>query len=83
MPKICSSARSVHPISVSPVRALGRLVFSLRDDAEQDPAYPAALERLTIAGRWRPVFTTASFRSMPYGEPEITRRVHVYERTEN
>lgn len=58
----------------------GRLVFSLRDDATQDPAYPAALERLTQADAWHPVFATEPFHSMPYGEPEVRHRVHVYER---
>ena len=54
------------------------LVFSLRCDAKQDPAYPAALDRLEKAGLWQPVFATEGFRSMPYGEPEILHRIHVY-----
>ncbi len=61
-------------------RPSGRLVFSLRDDATQDPAYPAALERLTQSGAWRPVFATAPFQSMPYGEPDVFHCIHVYER---
>ena len=58
----------------------GRLVFSLRDDATQDPAYPAALERLAQASAWHPIFATEPFQSMPYGEPEVLHRIHVYER---
>lgn len=54
------------------------IVFSLRDDPAQEPEYPAALDRLEQAGAWTPVFATPSFQSMPYGEPEISHRVHVY-----
>ena len=55
------------------------VVFSLRDDPAQDPAYPAAVRRLEEAGAWRPLFVTASFHSLPYGEPDITHRIHVYQ----
>jgi SAM-dependent methyltransferase len=55
------------------------IVFSLRDDPAQEPDYPAAVARLEAEGRWRPLFSTPSFRSMPYGEPEITHRIHVFE----
>jgi len=55
------------------------IVFSLRDDSAQEPEYPEAIKKLTDAGLWREVFTTDSFHSMPYGEPQITHRVHVYE----
>ena len=57
----------------------GRVVFSLRDDPAQDPAYPAAVRAHAEAGRWREVFSTEGFRSMPYGEPEVSHRIHVYE----
>ena len=56
----------------------GLIVFSLRNDPGQDPAYPAALERLEAAGAWQPVFATAGFQSLPYGEKEVSHRVHVY-----
>lgn len=59
-----------------------RIVFSLRDDPAQEPEYPAMLDRLTAVGRWHSVFTSASFRSMPYGEPQISHRIHIYEVTE-
>ena len=55
------------------------IVFSLRDDPAQEPDYPGALLRLTASGAWRETFVTESFKSMPYGEPEISHRVHVYE----
>ena len=55
------------------------IVFSLRDDPAQEPEYPETVKKLTDDGLWREVFSTASFHSMPYGEPEITHRVHVYE----
>jgi len=54
------------------------IVFSLRDDAAQEPAYPAMLARLERDGAWSPVFCTDSFKSMPYGEPDVTHSVHVY-----
>ncbi len=54
------------------------IVFSLRDDVKQEPEYPQMVERLETEGAWTPVFRTGSFHSMPYGEPEVTHRVHVY-----
>lgn len=57
----------------------GLVLFSLRADAGQDPDFPGAVARLEAAGLWREVFSTAPFQSMPYGEPEITHRLHVYE----
>ena len=56
----------------------GLIVFSLRDDAAQEPDYPAAVERLAQAGAWEEVFTSDSFQSMPNGEPEVSHRIHVY-----
>jgi SAM-dependent methyltransferase len=55
------------------------IIFSLRDDPGQEPEYPAALQRLEKEGAWAPVFQTPGFRSMPYGEPEVEHRVHVYQ----
>lgn len=54
------------------------IIFSLRDDREQEPEYPEMVENLEREGIWSPVFRTESFHSMPYGEPEVTHRVHVY-----
>ncbi|MEZ5924629.1 MAG: class I SAM-dependent methyltransferase [Hyphomicrobiaceae bacterium] len=56
----------------------GHFVFSLREDAGQLPEYPAALERHEKAGNWEPVFRTARFQSMPYGEKDVSHRIHVY-----
>ena len=42
----------------------------------------AALARLEAAGAWRPVFATAPFASMPYGEPDIRHQIHCYEVTQ-
>ncbi len=55
------------------------IIFSLRSDAGQDQKYAEACNRLEAAGRWRHVFSTGSFVAMPYGEPEVTVRIHVYE----
>ncbi len=57
----------------------GRLVFSLRCDAGQHPGYAAACDRLEAGGRWRHIFSTGEFLAMPYGEPDVISRVHVYE----
>ncbi len=57
------------------------IIFSMRDDPAQEPQYPETVTALAEAGLWRKVFSTESFYSMPYGEPEITHRVHVYEVT--
>ena len=54
------------------------IVFSMRDDPLQDPEYPAMLIKLENEGKWEPVFKGVSFLSMPYGEPEVTHRIHVY-----
>ena len=56
-----------------------RIVFSLRSDDGQKPEYPAAIDGLTQAGAWTHVFSTKSFHSMPYGEPDVLHQVHVYE----
>lgn len=56
-------------------------IFSLRSDAAQDPYYAETCDRLEAAGRWRHIFSTGDFVSMPYSEPDITGRIHVYEVT--
>ena len=56
-------------------------IFSLRDDPAQEPEYPAVIEQHTNAKRWRHIFSTESFHSMPYGEPTVTHQVHVYQKT--
>lgn len=57
----------------------GRVVVSMRVDADQLPAYPERLDYHEHAGRWRKLFETPSFRSMPITEPEIAHQVYVYE----
>lgn len=54
------------------------ILFSMRDDPLQEPEYPATVKRLEDEGKWEPVFIGAGFHSMPYGEPDITHRIHVY-----
>lgn len=56
------------------------ILFSLRDDPGQMPAYPARVEALTEAGSWTEVWTSPSLHSMPYGAEEITHRIHVYQK---
>jgi SAM-dependent methyltransferase len=58
----------------------GLFVFSMRNDPDQEPGYPAALEHHTNVGNWRHIFSTDGFQSMPYGQPTITHQVHVYEK---
>ena len=58
----------------------GLFVFSMRNDPDQEPGYPAALEHHTEAGNWRHIFSTEGFQSMPYGQQEVTHQVHVYEK---
>ena len=55
------------------------IIFSMRDDSLQEPEYPAMLDKLEKEGKWESVFCGDSFHSMPYGEPEITHRIHVYQ----
>ena len=54
------------------------IVFSMRDDAMQEPEYPAMINRLDDEGKWELEFKGDSFHSMPYAEPEITHRIFVY-----
>ena len=55
------------------------IVFSLRSDTGQDPAYAETCDRLEAEGRWRRIFSTADYLAMPYSEPDIVMRIHVYE----
>lgn len=57
----------------------GLVIFSMRDDPGQRPEYPAHVAALSEAGRWREVFRTPAFASIPIGEPEVHHRVHVQE----
>ena len=57
------------------------IVFSLRDDPVQEPAYPARVATLTEVGAWTEVWTSPSLQSMPYGAEDITHRIHVYQKS--
>jgi len=59
-------------------RVGGLIVFSLRVDEAQEPAYPAAVQALAAARRWRHEFETDDFATMPIGEPDVRSRVYVY-----
>jgi SAM-dependent methyltransferase len=54
------------------------IIFSLRDDPLQDPEYPEMLIKLESEGKWESIFKSNSFHTLPYAEPEITHRIHVY-----
>jgi SAM-dependent methyltransferase len=56
----------------------GAIIFGLRVDDGQDPAYPAAVAEHEKTNRWSKVFETQTFASMPLGEPEVIHKVFVY-----
>jgi predicted TPR repeat methyltransferase len=57
----------------------GLLIFTMRDDPEQNPAYPARLDALLLSGAMKEIFRTDPFASLPTGEPDVRHRVHVCE----
>lgn len=57
------------------------IIFSLRDDPAQEPAYPRQVAALSAAGAWTEVWTSPSLQSMPYGAEDVTHRIHVYRKT--
>ncbi|MEM9497130.1 MAG: class I SAM-dependent methyltransferase [Pseudomonadota bacterium] len=63
-------------------RAGATLVFSLRDDDAQDPAYPERVGALSRQNLWTELWTSPGFCSMPYGAKEISHRIHVYRKTD-
>ncbi|WP_299848299.1 class I SAM-dependent methyltransferase [uncultured Roseovarius sp.] len=63
-------------------RAGAPIVFSLRDDPAQDPAYPTRIATLVRDGMWHEVWSSDSIHSMPYGAEEVTHRLHVYRKAE-
>ncbi|WP_338549100.1 class I SAM-dependent DNA methyltransferase [Roseovarius phycicola] len=58
------------------------IVFSLRDDPAQDPAYPDKVAALAEAGAWHHVWSSDSIQSMPYGAEEVTHRLHVFRKAD-
>lgn len=57
----------------------GLVIFSLRTDDGQDPAYPEAVLRHERERDWKRRFVTDGFPSLPNGEPEVISAVYVYE----
>lgn len=57
----------------------GKIVFSLREDAGQDPAYQARIDALKAEGAWREIFSSERIQTLPYSEPEVFNRVNVME----
>ena len=57
----------------------GLLIYSMRDDPEQQPEYSAKRNELIQKGAVRELFRTEAFASIPYGEPDVRHRVHVCE----
>ena len=57
----------------------GTLIYSLRHDAGQDPAYLDAIERYEADGAWREIYRTPVFYTIPQGAPDVQNAVHVCE----
>ena len=55
------------------------IIFTLRCDPGIDPAYAAHIEKLEAQGKWRNRFSTAPVKTMPYGEPDVLHKGHVFE----
>lgn len=56
----------------------GLIVFSLRVDDAQDPAYPAAIAEHEKAKHWTKVFETKPFPTIPLSEPDVRNKIFVY-----
>lgn len=57
----------------------GLVIFSLRVDADQLPAFPEAVAAHEKQGDWKRRFKTDGFPSLPTGEPGVEHAVFVYE----
>ena len=64
---------------VAVTRPGGMVVVSLRCDAQISEGYAQAHERLERDGAWRTLFRSEPYAVMPYGEPEVMARTHVWE----
>lgn len=60
-------------------RAGGHVVFSMRVDTGQDPAYLDAIESHTKTGHWRERWCTPRFHMLPEVEPELEHVVYVFD----
>ena len=56
----------------------GLIVFSLRVDDGQDPAYPEAIAEHVRDGDWELVHETETFPTMPIAEPDVFSRIYAY-----
>ncbi len=57
----------------------GILIYSMRHDAGQEPAYLDAIARYEAEGAWREIYRTPVFHTIPVGAPEVMNAVHVCE----
>ncbi len=60
------------------VRPGGWFVLVLRCDKSMTPDYQARLDQIEESGGWKRVFSGDPGQGMPYGEPEVICRSHVY-----
>lgn len=56
----------------------GLIIFGMRVDDLQDPAYLAMMAKYESDRRWTRVFETEGFATMPLGEPDVVNKVFVY-----
>ena len=54
------------------------IIFTMRNDPAQEPAYLEKLAALTAEGAWTEIWSSDGVHSMPYGAKEVTHRIHVY-----
>lgn len=66
---------------VTVTRPGGTIVISLRSDDGVGPEYWQACTDLETDGRWARRFSSDPFLAMPYSEPDVACRVHVFEVT--
>ena len=55
------------------------IVFTLRSDPGIGPEYWETCLELEKAGKWRRQFSSEEFLPMPYAEPDVMCRAHVFE----
>lgn len=60
-------------------RGGGHLIYSMRHDCGQDPAYLDAIARYEADGAWREIYRTPHFHTIPVGAPEVMNAVHICE----
>ena len=65
------------PELIRVTRKGGLIVFSLRVDDGQDPAYLSAVAEHEEANHWTRIFESGIFAPMPVGEPDLLHKVLV------